>query len=188
MATLNRSKLMCGLVLGAGLVLGTFGVAEAGSITGYQPGRTISEWRKVRVGNRWEWRKVSKVTPGSQSDPVSDFNLGISGSFTSLGVRVNAVDGGGPAERIGLEQGDVILTVDGVPVRTANGWINAMSGKSFVRLRIRNVRGGPNVFRNVDLTSQNGDPGGQPDITPNQGPDGGAGGSGCPDGGDGGNP
>ena len=50
-----------------------------------------------------------------------------------------------------MEQGDVILTVDGIPVTNPNAWSRAMKGKVQVRLRIRNVRAGPTIFRDVTL-------------------------------------
>jgi S1-C subfamily serine protease len=95
------------------------------------------------------------VTPGSSSDLISDFGLGVNGTFIGgTGVQVDSVDAGSPAERVGLEQGDVILDVDSIAVTNPNSWIKAMEKKNRVRLRIRNGRdpGGPVVFRDVNLT------------------------------------
>ena len=153
------------------------GGAEAGQMRAQGRGRP--QVRTYRLPNG---RVVQKyVTPGTQSDPVSDYGLGVSGTITAAGARVTGVDAGGPAERVGIESGDTILTVNGTPITGAPSWAQAMSGQSFVRLRLKNVRGGPTVYRDVDLTNQGGvptDPGSGTPIEPSGGtpvdPNGGA--------------
>jgi S1-C subfamily serine protease len=146
----NITRRLAVLLLGASLAFGMAATARAGTLLATRPG-TVT-YQKVWTGHGW--KNVPKVTPGSVSDPVSDFGLGISGKFTFQGIRVTSVDGGSPAERIGLEDGDVILAVNGIPVKTVSAWTSAMNGNTFVRLRIKNVRGGPIVFRDVNLTDQ----------------------------------
>lgn len=117
--------------------------AEAGSLTG--PRRPVM--KKLANG------KSTYVTPGSTSDPVSDFGLGISGNIGPGGVTVEGIDFGSPAERVGLERGDVLLTVNGIAICNVDDWIAAMRGRSTASLRIRDVRnpGGPPVIRFVNL-------------------------------------
>lgn len=138
---LKRSVVLSAVV--ASLMLGST-VAEAGSLRGPRK----SQKQSFTVNGR----TVQRVTPGSQSDPVSDFGLGVSGSIGAGGIFVDQVEFGSPAERVGLEQGDTILTVNNAPIQSVDDWINVMSQTNgFVRLRIRDVRSGNVVFRNVNL-------------------------------------
>jgi S1-C subfamily serine protease len=68
------------------------------------------------------------------------------------GVEVTGVLSGSEAERIGLEVGDRILTVNGQPIRSKADFRRAMEDTGpAVRLRIRNVRTGGVAFRTAYL-------------------------------------
>jgi hypothetical protein len=45
------------------------------------------------------------------------------------GMRIEGVTGGGAAEKGGLKEGDVIVDIAGVPVRSVNGYMASLSGK-----------------------------------------------------------
>jgi len=45
------------------------------------------------------------------------------------GMRIEGVTGGGAAEKGGLQEGDVIVDIAGVPVRSVNGYMAALVGK-----------------------------------------------------------
>ena len=47
--------------------------------------------------------------------------IGIGGRATGLGVELTALHPGGPAERAGLQVGDVVAEIDGTPVHTLGG-------------------------------------------------------------------
>jgi len=57
--------------------------------------------------------------PGSgrpSSEPPSDVHLGIRGEDTEGGARITGVSEGGPAEKAGLQEGDVVQAVAGKPI------------------------------------------------------------------------
>lgn len=74
---------------------------------------------------------------------ASQHKLGIYATFTARGAVVRGVEPGSPAERFGLEPGDVVLSVNGAPVFNQSSYLQAMMDSGgFVRLRVRNVRDG----------------------------------------------
>jgi len=58
------------------------------------------------------------------------------------GARLNAVAAGGPAQRSGLEVGDVIVAIDGQPIRSAYDFSRLTANKARVSLVVRDVRSG----------------------------------------------
>jgi S1-C subfamily serine protease len=63
------------------------------------------------------------------------------------GAQVTAVWPNSPAQRVGLEPGDIIVAIDGQPVRTLTEFnrLVEMSGRR-VNLLVRNVRNGQYVY------------------------------------------
>jgi S1-C subfamily serine protease len=56
--------------------------------------------------------------------------LGIRGQSAPTGVALVDVDLGGPADRAGLQAGDVVQSIDGVEVRTLAGLLGEIEGQS----------------------------------------------------------
>lgn len=54
------------------------------------------------------------------------FILGIKMGFTPEGMRVDAVAPGSPAEKVGLQKGDVVQKIDGHPIQSPQDYVNAM--------------------------------------------------------------
>ena len=80
--------------------------------------------------------------------------LGIQGSLLiGTGMRINAVKPGTPAATTGLEVGDVLVSVDGRPLRNSGDFERAMQNvNGYARLGIRDVRTGNILYRSVQLT------------------------------------
>jgi len=82
--------------------------------------------------------------------------LGVSTHDHGHGPEVVYISHGSPASRIGLEQGDIIHEVDGIPVTTRWELSNALRySDGYVRLLIEDVRTGQYVYRMVRLARQN---------------------------------
>lgn len=98
-------------------------------------------------------RDASAVTPTPTGhDQLPDFGLGIDGELTKNGIRFLRVARDGPAARAGLEAGDVMLSVNGVRIRTADDWVDVMSNADGnLHVSVRDVRTGNPVTREVDL-------------------------------------
>ena len=60
----------------------------------------------------------------SNSDKATRANLQIAG--VSEGVFVNTVQPGGPAEKAGIKDGDMIVSINGKPVRDGNDLVNSV--------------------------------------------------------------
>lgn len=102
-------------------------------------------------------KKVQKLSIGSRSDQSpyqrAPYRLGIYCHTVGDGVMVDGLISGGPAERIGLEVGDIITSVDGNPIEDTSDLYRALQRSGgFARLRIIDVRSTDLVYRNVDLT------------------------------------
>jgi C-terminal processing protease CtpA/Prc len=68
-------------------------------------------------------------------------DLGMDFQATDRGLEVTAVKPGSPACRVGLEVGDVIVTVHGYPVTSAEKWDWLMSGgATYIRLGVLDCR------------------------------------------------
>lgn len=81
-------------------------------------------------------------------------DLGIEFVPTDRGIEIAAVTPGSPAARIGLERGDVIVTVYGFPAINAAVWEWLQSEDvEYVRLGIWDPRGRKLVTRYVNLTA-----------------------------------
>jgi predicted metalloprotease with PDZ domain len=87
-----------------------------------------------------------------QNPGIRGRDFGIRFDQTEWGVCVTDVIPGSPAQRIGLEQGDVIVGVYGYPVHYAGAWDWLMSHElNYLQLRIRDGRTGGFVTRDVSL-------------------------------------
>ena len=90
-------------------------------------------------------------------NPGPNYNLPKFGfqSFNIYGVgeRVTFVQWGGRAAQLGLEPGDLILSLNGFPLTYHGSWNDALyqtaSNSGLVRLKIRNVRNGQIAFRQI---------------------------------------
>ncbi len=88
---------------------------------------------------------------GGHSDELPKFGFS---SFTmdGYGERITGVRWGGIAQRMGLESGDVILSLNGFPLNYHGAWKDALHqavyhGNGYVNLRVRDVRTGNVAFR-----------------------------------------
>jgi PDZ domain len=74
-------------------------------------------------------------------------------NIQGYGERVTYVQWGGRAAQLGLEPGDVILSLNGFPLTYHGSWNDALyqtaSNSGLVRLKIRNVRNGQIAFRQI---------------------------------------
>jgi hypothetical protein len=73
-------------------------------------------------------------------------------SVNGFGERVTSVRWGGIAQQMGLESGDVILSLNGYPLTYHGSWNDALreavyNNGGFVKLRVRDVRTGFIAFR-----------------------------------------
>lgn len=100
--------------------------------------------------------KTPYLNPNGSSDhpPLAGgWWLGVSTQDTGHGPQVVFISYGSPASRIGLEQGDIIHEVDGIPV--ASRWELSQAirySDGYVRLLVEDVRTGQFVYRMVRLT------------------------------------
>ncbi|HJZ58746.1 MAG TPA: M28 family peptidase [Gemmataceae bacterium] len=79
--------------------------------------------------------------------------LGVRPDYTYQGgdgMRIEGVTQGGPAEKGGLKDGDVIVDIGGVPVRSVNGYMSALVGKKpGEAIEVTVLRGGKKVMLKV---------------------------------------
>jgi membrane-associated protease RseP (regulator of RpoE activity) len=92
------------------------------------------------------------IAPGEPNGswfPLPKF--GFASFNTGFGERVTNVRWNSRAARLGLEPGDLILSMNGIPLRYTGSWNDAlrqaMYDGGFVRLRVRDVRTGFVVTR-----------------------------------------
>jgi predicted metalloprotease with PDZ domain len=98
------------------------------------------------------------VAPG---EPYGLPKFGFSSSTISgFGERIEFVRPGGRAFRLGLEPGDVILSLNGYKLTYSGSWNDALSRALYdgnlVRLKIRDVRTGNVYFRETYVDYDNG--------------------------------
>ncbi len=100
-------------------------------------------------------RDKGKVSRGYLGIEVGNLDYNTARSFgldTAAGALVNTVVSGQPAERAGLRHGDIILSVDGRPVKTTRDLISYVSAKgpgASVTLEV--LRDGKRTDREVKL-------------------------------------
>lgn len=81
--------------------------------------------------------------PAPMPAPVAVPLLGFMGSDVHWGVRVDSVGYGSAARQIGLEPGDVIVGLNGMPIRCMHDYHRALAQSGgVVELEIRDVRTG----------------------------------------------
>jgi S1-C subfamily serine protease len=84
--------------------------------------------------------RAGAQTTGSQAPKVT---LGVVGSFTPAGMLIANVVAGSAADRAGLQQGDLILKMDGDPVRNQQAFARALEASGGqVRLLVRRAATG----------------------------------------------
>ena len=94
---------------------------------------------------------VGGVTGEARAQPPASYFLGVKYQGNGGdGLAVVGVVPGSPAEGCGLEVGDVLLSVNSRPIYDGASLTAALdSSGGFARLRIRDVRTGGVVFRDV---------------------------------------
>jgi S1-C subfamily serine protease len=119
-----------------------------------KPVRTVAQYRQaIRQSGRELWLTVLDVRTGKylgtvvQRDLIepghANFTLGIHACEGQGGLYIWAPRPGGPAARLGLERGDVILSVDGSPTGTVTAYRSAIQASTgIVTLTFRDVRTG----------------------------------------------
>ena len=78
--------------------------------------------------------------------------FGFSSFNNGYGERLTSVRWGGIAQRMGLESGDTILSLNGYPLNYHGAWTDALQHAvyhdgGYVKLRVRDVRSGQIAFR-----------------------------------------
>ena len=105
------------------------------------------------------------IAPNPGYPLVSPPQLGINYlTIPGYGYRVTGILGATPAARIGLEPGDVLLSINGYPLTWNGAHTTPMSQASYyggwITLRIRDVRTGWVVTRSTNLYAGGGGGGG----------------------------
>jgi serine protease Do len=91
------------------------------------------------------------VTFDSQNNPAKLRSFG-----TDHGIVIDAVQAGSPAERAGLRLGDVILSVDGKPMKTADELVAIISDSEIgKRLCVEYLRDGKRLTTDVEVGDRN---------------------------------
>jgi S1-C subfamily serine protease len=98
-------------------------------------------------------RRGSVLPPAANyADPLPDFGMRMNGQFVANGIEVASVERNGPAANAGLEPGDVLLSVNGQPLREPEDWVRGMSNQNgFLHFRLRDIRTGQVMSRDVEL-------------------------------------
>jgi serine protease Do len=87
----------------------------------------------------------------SQNNPALLRSFG-----TDHGIVVDVVEPGSPAERAGLKYGDVILSVDGKPIKNADQLVAIVSDSEIgKRLRLEYLRDGKRLTTDVEVGDRN---------------------------------
>ena len=123
---------------------------------------TTEHWGDVRTGLlsatpgplTLEYRnpdgRVEVLVPESEED-----RLRLAASVQPwIPATAGVVDGGSPAEEGGLESGDQILTVEGIPVVNWYGFLDAIKSRPDARVELEILRDGRELTRAVNLDSQ----------------------------------
>lgn len=104
--------------------------------------------------------QVQTLMPAPMPVNVGVPLLGFTGDACGWGVHVRSVNWGSVAQRIGLEPGDVIVGLNGRPVRSLNDYYRALQQSGgVVALEVRDVRTGnlvTTVPYNVFQSTSNG--------------------------------
>jgi serine protease Do len=85
------------------------------------------------------------------------YNPALLRSFgTDHGIVIDGVEAGSPAERAGLKLEDVILSIDGKPVKNADELVAIVSDSEIgKRLRVEYLRGGKRLTTDVEVGDRN---------------------------------
>lgn len=93
------------------------------------------------------------VTEDPFAPPRPGVRLGVRPDYAYMGgdgMRLEGVTPGGAAEKAGLKDGDVIVEISGVPVRSVNGYMASLSGKKpGDTLEVTLLRGGKRMTLKV---------------------------------------
>ncbi|MGC9372465.1 MAG: DegQ family serine endoprotease [Thermovirgaceae bacterium] len=92
---------------------------EVSVILGSVPGQSQEQKRSLKETEERLGLRVEPVTPELKSEL---------GAPSTRGMAVAEVLAGSPADRIGLERGDIVLEVNGRPVDDVKSWQNVMGG------------------------------------------------------------
>ena len=91
------------------------------------------------------------VTFMDQSNPALLRSFG-----ANHGVVVNNVEPGSPAERSGLKMGDVILAIDGQPIKSGNDLVQIVSGSKIgSKVEVELLRNGKQLTTTVEVADRN---------------------------------
>jgi hypothetical protein len=120
-------------------------VPRSGSLVVSREG-FAGQWRRVVDGARWEVSLVAGAPKAGASGPeITQFEgVGMTLDGRSGSVMVTLVSEGSPAERAGVQAGDQILAVDGVPVagQDINAVVQRIRGPSGSAVLMSFRRGG----------------------------------------------
>ncbi len=92
---------------------------------------------------------------GTIVDMPKDFEIPAPEGLPNRGIRVDRVNASGPAAKMGLERGDIIVAIDIWRFTTLEGYLQALRcAEQRPSIYIRNVRNGKLIRRTIDLPHQ----------------------------------
>ena len=142
---------MAGEVIGMNTAIFTQSMGSEG--VGFaMPSNTLINVYNMLIGPD---HKVTRGSIGIQFQPVQSSAVGRVYGFANGGVLVNTVTPNFPAAKAGLQPGDVIVSVDGAPVKDGDELIAIISAKrpgSTVKLGY--IRGGKHEIADVGIVDR----------------------------------
>lgn len=111
----------------------------------------VSAYREMS----WERLVSAEVWGGRRNLPVSKGVIGIKGTDHRKGCEVLEVTAGLPADKAGIQVGDVIVKLDGKPVRGIDPLIRLVATKDpGEKVRVVLLRDGKEIVKNITLVAR----------------------------------
>lgn len=113
----------------------------------------VNDLGSTLVRPRYHEQSGGFEDPLNPTPPRPGVSLGVRPDYAYQGgdgMRIDGVTAGRAAEKAGLKEGDVIIAIDGVPVRSLNGYMAALVGKKRGNtLEVTVLRGGKKTMFKV---------------------------------------
>ena len=135
---------------------------EVGATVERIGGRTVEDWGDVQDGL---YRAPAGPLRIELADPAQSLEIRVPADEEEriglvravvrwIDAGVGAVNPGSPADRAGLEEGDRILSIDGVPVRNWWDFVDQVEARPGQRVEITLDRGGHELIRALTLDAE----------------------------------
>ncbi|QMV17367.1 PDZ domain-containing protein [Granulicella sp. 5B5] len=161
---------MAGEVIGMNTAIYTQSAGSEG-IGFAMPSNTIINVYNMLIGPE---HKVIRGSIGIQFQAATSSAVAREYGFSSGGIMISIVTPGGPAAKAGLQPQDVIVAIDGTPVKNGDALVNIISArKPGSTVRLTYLRGGKRDTVNVSIADRaklfaNIDNGSDQSATPDQ--------------------